>query len=123
MRIAMVASECEPYAKTGGLADVVDALARALGRVGHTVDVYLPRYRTLAQVPDDLTSLEVTVPMGADPALGDRGEAARRVAATVWSGTADGYRLRLVEHDAAFSISPAWTCSARRCAWRTWSTP
>ncbi|MGZ6296719.1 MAG: glycogen/starch synthase, partial [Candidatus Limnocylindrales bacterium] len=25
MRIAMLASECEPYAKTGGLADVVDA--------------------------------------------------------------------------------------------------
>jgi hypothetical protein len=31
MRIAMVASECEPWAKTGGLADVVDALSRALG--------------------------------------------------------------------------------------------
>ncbi|HVQ22223.1 MAG TPA: glycogen/starch synthase, partial [Candidatus Saccharimonadia bacterium] len=30
MRIVMVASECEPFAKTGGLADVVDALARAL---------------------------------------------------------------------------------------------
>ena len=28
MRIAMVASECEPFAKTGGLADVVDALSR-----------------------------------------------------------------------------------------------
>jgi len=31
MKIAMVASECEPWAKTGGLADVVDALSRALG--------------------------------------------------------------------------------------------
>lgn len=40
MRIAMVSSECEPFAKTGGLADVVDALARALGRAGHSVDVY-----------------------------------------------------------------------------------
>ena len=38
----MVASECEPYAKTGGLADVVDALSRALGQLGHEVDVYLP---------------------------------------------------------------------------------
>ena len=45
MRVAMVASECEPFAKTGGLADVVDALSRALGRLGHEVDVYLPRYR------------------------------------------------------------------------------
>ena len=52
MRIAMVASECEPWAKTGGLADVVDALSRALGSpapagLGHEVDVYLPWYRGL----------------------------------------------------------------------------
>ena len=31
LRVAFLASECEPWAKTGGLADVVDALARALG--------------------------------------------------------------------------------------------
>ena len=30
--MAFIAAECEPWAKTGGLADVVDALARALGR-------------------------------------------------------------------------------------------
>ena len=32
MRVAFIAAECEPWAKTGGLADVVDALARALGQ-------------------------------------------------------------------------------------------
>ena len=47
MRVAMITSECEPFAKTGGLADVVDALSRALGEIGHEVDVYLPRYRGL----------------------------------------------------------------------------
>ena len=47
MRIVMVASECEPFAKTGGLADVVDALSRALGKRGHDVDVVLPYYRGL----------------------------------------------------------------------------
>ena len=31
LRIAFLAAECEPWAKTGGLADVVDALARAVG--------------------------------------------------------------------------------------------
>ena len=45
----MIAAECEPWAKTGGLADVVDALARALGRLpvgpDGRVDVYLPLYR------------------------------------------------------------------------------
>src|SRR5688572_6446668 len=41
----MVASEATPFAKTGGLADVVGALPRALSRLGHTVDVVIPRYR------------------------------------------------------------------------------
>jgi starch synthase len=103
MRIAMVSSECEPYAKTGGLADVVDALARALTRAGHSVDVYLPRYRTLSAVPGDLAPLEISVPVGVDPALGVRGEAGRRIPVTVRTGQGDGYRLRLVDHDPAFA--------------------
>src|SRR5215218_7906141 len=41
----MVASEALPFAKTGGLADVVGALPRALVRLGHDVDVVIPRYR------------------------------------------------------------------------------
>ena len=60
MRVAMLAAECEPWAKTGGLADVVDALARALGRLPGAgtdleapVDVFLPRYRSVP-VPEDV---------------------------------------------------------------------
>lgn len=45
LRILMVASEAAPFAKTGGLADVVAALSRALARLGHEVDVVIPRYR------------------------------------------------------------------------------
>jgi starch synthase len=45
VHIAFVASECVPYSKTGGLADVVGALPRALVAAGHEVTVYLPRYR------------------------------------------------------------------------------
>jgi starch synthase len=41
----MVASEALPYAKSGGLADVLGALPRALERLGHEVDVVIPRYR------------------------------------------------------------------------------
>jgi len=41
----MVASEVHPFAKTGGLADVLGALPRALVRLGHQVDVFMPRYR------------------------------------------------------------------------------
>jgi len=41
----MVASEVHPFAKTGGLADVLGALPRALAKLGHHVDVVMPRYR------------------------------------------------------------------------------
>jgi starch synthase len=41
----MVGSEAQPYAKTGGLADVLGSLPQALARLGHQVDVVLPRYR------------------------------------------------------------------------------
>jgi starch synthase len=44
-RILMVASEAQPFSKTGGLADVVAALPKALGRLGHDVTVITPRYR------------------------------------------------------------------------------
>ena len=45
VRILMVASEVHPFAKTGGLADVLGALPRALAKLGHEVDVVMPRYR------------------------------------------------------------------------------
>jgi starch synthase len=45
MRILMVASEALPFAKTGGLADVLGSLPRALRRLGHEIDVVIPRYR------------------------------------------------------------------------------
>ena len=45
MHIVYAASECVPFAKTGGLADVVGALPREMARQGHQVTVYLPYYR------------------------------------------------------------------------------
>ncbi|HEX8881417.1 MAG TPA: glycogen synthase GlgA [Candidatus Acidoferrum sp.] len=61
MKILFVASEGLPFSKTGGLADVVEALPKALVAQGHEVAVVLPRYRgTEAAVA--IPSL--TVPMG-----------------------------------------------------------
>ena len=101
MRIAMVASECEPWAKTGGLADVVDALSRALGAaapagLGHEVDVYLPWYRGLLP-PADLDAARAARARGQPD-----GDAPAPRDVTLWSGDADGYRLRLVQHAASF---------------------
>jgi starch synthase len=111
MRIAMVASECEPWAKTGGLADVVDALSRALGSpspagLGHEVDVYLPWYRGL-RPPARLQPLELRVPVGSPDGDGPRHELV-----TLWSGDAEGYRLRLVQHAASYDRAGYYLDSA-----------
>jgi starch synthase len=45
VRILFVASEGLPFSKTGGLADVVEALPKALVAQGHEVAVVLPRYK------------------------------------------------------------------------------
>ncbi len=45
LRILMIASEAQPFSKTGGLADVATALPKALGRLGHDVTLITPRYR------------------------------------------------------------------------------
>jgi starch synthase len=45
MRILFVASEGLPFSKTGGLADVIEALPKTLVAGGHEVAVVLPRYK------------------------------------------------------------------------------
>lgn len=44
MKILMVTSETVPFAKTGGLADAVSALALILKKQGHDVRIVMPRY-------------------------------------------------------------------------------
>jgi starch synthase len=45
----MIGSEAFPFAKTGGLADVLGALPPALARLGWDVTLFIPRYRGLAE--------------------------------------------------------------------------
>ena len=62
MKILFVASEALPYSKTGGLADVVEALPKALSEMGHEVAVFLPRYRGNKITSKIISSL--TIPLG-----------------------------------------------------------
>jgi starch synthase len=62
MRITFAASECVPFAKTGGLADVVGALPRALAAMGHEVSVFLPRYRQTKLANPKTLIRSVTIP-------------------------------------------------------------
>lgn len=50
LRIAMIASECAPFIKTGGLADVVGSLPQALSKLGHEVIVILPFYSQIDSI-------------------------------------------------------------------------
>jgi starch synthase len=62
MQIAFAASECTPFSKTGGLADVVGSLPQALAQLGHNITVYVPRYRsTKLENPKKVIS-SITVP-------------------------------------------------------------
>ncbi|HEY2820581.1 MAG TPA: glycogen synthase GlgA [Candidatus Acidoferrum sp.] len=74
MKILFVASEGLPFSKTGGLADVVEALPKSLVALGHEVAVILPRYRGTKAKAVAIPS--VTVSMGGRlrfPAVSDGG--------------------------------------------------
>lgn len=66
LRVLILAAECAPYVKSGGVADVIGSLARALRRMGHDVRVALPRYGIIdpAQWGLRLVAENISVPVG-----------------------------------------------------------
>jgi starch synthase len=61
MKILFVASEGLPYSKTGGLADVIEALPQALHDMGHEIAVLLPRYRGNKFISTLISSVSVAI--------------------------------------------------------------
>ncbi|MRN54522.1 glycogen synthase GlgA [Paenibacillus monticola] len=66
MKVLFAAAEAHPFIKTGGLADVIGALPKALKSAGVDVRVIIPKYRG---IPEKFTSqmehiTEVYVPLG-----------------------------------------------------------
>jgi starch synthase len=76
MKILLASSEVHPYSKTGGLADMVGALAKALARAGHRVGIVTPLYLGVRERFSDLKRLDtfLDLPLGV-----------RRVRGEIWT--------------------------------------
>jgi starch synthase len=102
MHIAFAASECVPFSKTGGLADVVGALPRALAALGHQVSVYVPRYRQTKLSDAKTVVRSITVPFD------DR----YRFASVASAGDHSGVRFYFVEYPPFFDREALYGTSA-----------
>ncbi len=68
MKILLASSEVHPYSKSGGLADMVGALAKFLARDGHQVEVVTPLYRGIQERFPEIKPFDWTLNLP----LGDR---------------------------------------------------
>ncbi|MEW6352406.1 MAG: glycogen synthase GlgA [Thermodesulfobacteriota bacterium] len=94
MRVLMITPEATPYARTGGLGEVLSALPAALARIGIQVDVLMPKYREIT--PDrygiDPMNLPITVTLNDKPVSGG-----------FWKRDhPSGARYMFLEHDAYY---------------------
>ena len=76
MRILLASTEVHPYSKTGGLGDMVGALAKALARTGHQVGLVTPLYTGIHERFPSLQklALPLALPLGSE-----------RIRAEVWT--------------------------------------
>jgi starch synthase len=92
MHIVFAASECVPFSKTGGLADVVGALPKTLAAAGHQVSVYLPRYRQTKLADPQTVVRSITIPF----------DDHYRFCSIISGGNQGGVRYYFVEYPAYF---------------------
>ena len=65
LHIAMASSEISPFAKTGGLGDVLGSLPPALERLGVKISLIMPAYRSVLKgdFPTEDTGIHFSVPV------------------------------------------------------------
>jgi starch synthase len=93
MKIAFLASEVIPYAKTGGLADVAGALPKYLNGPAADTRLFMPLYREVRKKALALDSVLVGVEMEFG------GE---RMTFSVWSHSGNGFQVYFIEKDEYF---------------------
>ncbi len=75
LNILFVSSEVDPFAKTGGLADVSSALPKAIKDLGHEIRIMMPRYRFIGErkyrLHDIIRLKDIPIPIGSNSALGN----------------------------------------------------
>jgi starch synthase len=88
LKIVIAGSEAVPFIKTGGLADVVDALSRGFAARGHDVTVVLPKYKSLKTAGVEFAQAgRVILPIDG-----------RVETANILVGRREGVRVVLIEH-------------------------
>ncbi len=93
LNVVIASPEAEPFAKTGGLADVAGSLPLALKRFGCKVILVLPYYRDveLKGARPGQTGLEITVPIGK-----------RNISGQVFQSSHDGVPVYFIKRDEFF---------------------
>ncbi|HZM03758.1 MAG TPA: glycogen synthase GlgA [Candidatus Saccharimonadales bacterium] len=93
MKILLASSEAVPYSKTGGLADMVGALAKFLARAGHQVGLVTPLYRGIAERFPDLHPFDwnLDLPLGFG-----------RIQGSVWTREDEQFTVYFIEQKQFF---------------------
>lgn len=93
LNIVLAAAESVPLIKTGGLADVIDAIGRGFAARGHNVTLFLPKHAQIKTGGLQFQKLldKVTVPV-----------AGRQETAQLWQAEHQGVRVILIENDGFF---------------------
>ena len=75
LNVLFLSSEVDPFAKTGGLADVSSALPQAIKELGHEIRIMMPRYRFISErkykLHDIIRLKEIPVLVGKQTELGN----------------------------------------------------
>ena len=94
MKILIASSEAYPYSKTGGLADMVGALAKTLAHLGHQVGLVTPLYSGIRERFPQLKQIDLPLDFPLGPT---------RVQGEVWSlETTDGLTIYFVDQPAFY---------------------
>ncbi len=102
LNIVVAASEMVPFAKTGGLGDVLGALPHSLARQGHRVKMFLPHYANLNSDRNRLEKLD----LAADITIG---ETVRSLSTAVCRDRKSGLETYFVGNDHYFGRPGLYT--------------